>query len=171
MPRSVFASILFIVQFSALAQGEPLDQACPVDPERYVIFTAVHGRFPYTKEKLDTHATEPGEVERAECMLRSFHRRCEHEDLALRDSLRRTSKWSVTCNFVMVNLDNAYRQYQAGRNGKGDRLLFVNGLCRSNGEQWKQGWWLVEDGGPCYWQAVVNLTQGRIEMLLVNGAS
>ncbi len=71
--------------------------------------------------------------------------------------------------FEVVNLDGSYRQYIGGRDRKGTIWIYVNGFCRTLERDMNTEWIQVHDGGWCYWQALVNLTSGKIEWLYVNG--
>lgn len=145
------------------------DDSCSVSPAHYVIFNGTDQPANFLGKRLTLVVIGSVEVERVECILNDFHDRCTDRSATFRDSLLAASRHNVTGNFGMVNLADAYRQYQAGRNGEGDILVHVNGMCRTDGDRWQESWIFVHDGGPCFWHAVINLTKGTIERLSVNG--
>lgn len=66
--------------------------------------------------------------------------------------------------------DEHQRQYCGLVSGHGERLVFINAFCdRDQQRGWKRHWVFVLDGGDCYWQAVINLTSGRVEWYEENG--
>jgi hypothetical protein len=61
-----------------------------------------------------------------------------------------------------------HRQY-AGFIESGERKIYINAFCDDLGIDWKRSVVVVADGGPCYWQAIYNVTTDEVEMLVVNG--
>ena len=64
-----------------------------------------------------------------------------------------------------------FRQYCVLRDGEGHRIVFLNAICAQAAAKapWQQSWIEVEDGGPCYFQALFDLTTGRVLEFNVNG--
>lgn len=61
------------------------------------------------------------------------------------------------------------RQYVAAINGKGEKEVWVNCLCRESGNTWKTSIIMVDDGGSCYFNLKINLTKGKYYDFVVNG--
>lgn len=66
-----------------------------------------------------------------------------------------------------------FRQYCVMRDGEGHRVVFLNAFCppAAANALWKQYWVEVDDGGSCYFQALFDLTTGRVVEFNVNGES
>jgi hypothetical protein len=63
------------------------------------------------------------------------------------------------------------RQYVAVINQKGEKEVWLNYLCETNGDSWKKGISIVKDGGSCYFHLKVNLTKKIYYDLSVNGVA
>lgn len=59
-----------------------------------------------------------------------------------------------------------YRQY-AGLVVDGERLIYINSFCKEFTD-WQSNVIIVMDGGPCFWNAIYNVTTGEVEHLYVN---
>lgn len=63
-----------------------------------------------------------------------------------------------------------FRQYVAGINGKGEKIVWINFFCGPpKNENWKNEIILVADGGNCYFNIKVNLTERKYYEYMVNG--
>lgn len=60
----------------------------------------------------------------------------------------------------------SYRQY-GGFIENGERKIYINAFCVEL-DNWKRGYVMVMDGGPCFWNAVYNVNTGEVEHLYVN---
>jgi hypothetical protein len=83
------------------------------------------------------------------------------------------------------SLHSAYKQLICFVDGKGDSLVFINGLCKigdypmedSNGklrfyrQDWQNRLITVSDGGDCYWRAFINYSKKKVEWLYANGSA
>lgn len=69
---------------------------------------------------------------------------------------------------ALADQSQGHRQY-AGFIENGERKVYINAFCDDLGIDWKRNVVFVADGGPCYWQAIYNVTTDEIEMLVVNG--
>lgn len=68
-------------------------------------------------------------------------------------------------------IKNYYKQIVVVINRSGEKEAFVNCFCsKPNNESWKKNIGLVEDGGNCYFQLKINLTDGRVVGFSVNGS-
>jgi hypothetical protein len=80
------------------------------------------------------------------------------------------------------SLPNYFRQYVGFRNTAGDRIIWVNALCdikngmvEKNGEHILEPWpWtkeliIVDDGGDCYWNILLNIDKEEYSNFFVNG--
>jgi hypothetical protein len=170
-----FTRILLLLQFALCGYTysahavNTLRDSCAVEPGRYVLFNDTKRQVNFFGDRMTLVQIGAQEVAEVECLVLAFHSQCITETVAFRDSLEQASKGRISSHFAMVDLDNAYRQYQGGKDRKGETLVYVNGMCRTSDDRWKANWVFTHDGGPCYWHAVVNLTTGRIERLSVNG--
>ena len=137
--------------------------------DQYVSLAPLRGFNPFKRKTTSTAMTDEM-VASAEQVLQAYHRRCEHKDDALRDSLQRLGNNRPSSTFAGVDLQRAYRQYACGVDKRDDVLLYVNGFCEvEHFPCWKSRWVFMNDGGPCFFQAVINVTSRTIEMLRVNG--
>jgi hypothetical protein len=62
---------------------------------------------------------------------------------------------------------DGYRQY-VGIVEDGQRKIVVNSMC-TEFDGWEENFIQIEDGGPCFWQALYNVETQEIESLVVNG--
>ncbi|WP_258104493.1 hypothetical protein [Marinoscillum sp. MHG1-6] len=82
------------------------------------------------------------------------------------------------------SLPNYFRQYVGFLNSAGERMLWVNALCdikdgmvENNGEFELQPWpWktepiIVDDGGDCYWNILINIDKQEYSNFYVNGVA
>jgi hypothetical protein len=73
-------------------------------------------------------------------------------------------------NYFVINLDGYSRQYMAVVSPEDERIVYVNCLCRSS-------WYpdldtrliYVYDGGKCYFQLKIDLSQRKIFSFSING--
>lgn len=67
---------------------------------------------------------------------------------------------------------SAYRrQYVAVINGKGQKEVWINFFCSSFGADWKHQVLIVDDGGVCFFQLRINLSNRKAGELLPNGVA
>jgi hypothetical protein len=69
----------------------------------------------------------------------------------------------------LLDLKTHKRQYIAVINDKGEREVWVNCFCRTWDRNWKKEIIMVEDGGVCYFNLKINLTNKKYYELMVNG--
>jgi len=138
-------------------------------PDHHVSLALFKGFNPF-KRKTTPTAISDEIVTTVEQVLQAYHRRCERKDDALRDSLEQLGNDRPSSVFAAVDLGRAYRQYACGVDKRGDVLVYVNGFCQiDHMPRWRSEWVFFHDGGPCFFQAVVNVSKQTIEMLGVNG--
>ena len=140
---------------------------CPVDTAKYIIFDSSNGLQPLVNRKVLLFDAVPQQVDQAECILRSFQRRCAVGGQDLLDSLSGLSN-HVSSHFNEIDLDSSLRQYLGGTDKKGQVLIYLNGLCPGESRIWRSKWVPVKGSGPCSFRAVVNLTNGTIEVLKIH---
>ncbi len=83
---------------------------------------------------------------------------------------------------TLQSMKRYYRQYAFYINDEGQRIVDINALCEilqypeetAKGIIWQKDDWkntinLVLDGGPCYWQVKINLTEQDYFDFSVNG--
>lgn len=62
-----------------------------------------------------------------------------------------------------------YKRQYAGILEGGERKIFVNGFCWTDGDSWTSQTYIVMDGGDCYFAAVFNVDRQRFERFRFNG--
>jgi len=64
-----------------------------------------------------------------------------------------------------------YRQYVGFVDSNGNRIIFINAVCKSYGQKsdLKKNWIFVLDGGSCFYQIKVDLTNKKCIDFSVNG--
>ena len=69
-----------------------------------------------------------------------------------------------------IDLKNYKRQYVPFTNSKGEKKVYVNCFCLSGGNfiEWKKLMHIVDDGGSCFFNVIINLTTIECEQLNVN---
>ena len=69
-----------------------------------------------------------------------------------------------------LNLNKFKRQYVSTINEKGEKEIWVNFFCNDwNNDKWKLKIMTVKDGGNCYFNIKVNLTDKTYSDLRING--
>lgn len=143
--RSILICALFAIGFCAKCWGQ---HRARVNPDYCAFFSLDDIGEPFVGYPLTSVKVETRQIEEAEALLM--------------DTLQREH----------LEPQRYFRQYVAGRTASGEHIIYVNALCRSGSaqhEDWKHRWLSVEDGGDCYWQAVINLDTGRVLLFQVNG--
>jgi hypothetical protein len=69
-------------------------------------------------------------------------------------------------------MEKSYKkQLVAVTNKDGDKEVWVNCFCDTLNKNWRKEILLVQDGGRCYFNFKINLTQNKCYHLIVNGES
>jgi hypothetical protein len=70
-----------------------------------------------------------------------------------------------------IDLKKYKRQYVPFIDTKGDRKVYVNCFCTSDWgfDYWKKTLVQVDDGGSCFFQLIINLTELKYEQFSTNG--
>lgn len=129
---------------------------CPVDPTKAAVLP--FARTLLTEPDLrPAAAPSPNELQAAECLL---------DD--------RIAQWnafeSYSKDLIIRDTRDYYRQYCALQDADGHRLVYVNAFCGTwHLDRWKAQWVMVDDGGTCYFQALIDLTARKVRMFAVNG--
>ena len=71
----------------------------------------------------------------------------------------------------LIKLRKYKRQYIPVINEKGEKEVWVNCFCQSNGDRWKKEAVMVLDGGNCYFNLKINLSSGACYDIMVNGVA
>ena len=71
---------------------------------------------------------------------------------------------------LMKPLSTYRRHYVAIINGKGQKEVWVDCFCGSY-EGWRQDVEIVDDGGACFFELWINLTEKKIERLIPGGSA
>lgn len=69
-----------------------------------------------------------------------------------------------------INSNDYFRQYIVIENNRGEKEVWINFLCEvGQGDQWKEEVIIVDDGGECYFNIIINLTKKTIIRFIING--
>lgn len=103
----------------------------------------------------------------------------EIEEILINAIIENKSDFWITLDETSVKYYG--RQYFFFENNERDSMVFINAFCKindiptdSNGIiklkpfDWKTKFMIVEDGGECYWKALINKSKKNYEYLLVN---
>lgn len=73
--------------------------------------------------------------------------------------------------FEYIDLGKYKRQYMPFQNKRGEKVVWVNCFCISNMDfpDWKKAIVIVDDGGSCFFNVIINLTTKKYEHLFING--
>jgi hypothetical protein len=69
----------------------------------------------------------------------------------------------------ILDLKNYKRQYVCAINHKGEKIVWVNCFCNSNGKNPKKQIISVNDGGNCFFGLYINLTNETYYDFIING--
>ena len=78
-------------------------------------------------------------------------------------------------NLFVINLKDYKRQYVVIENSKGEKEIWINCLCNefcdrfSDRDSWQKSVGIILDGGNCFFQLKINLTQKKYYDFYVNG--
>jgi len=64
-----------------------------------------------------------------------------------------------------------YKQFITVVTSKKEKLVWVNCMCEVTGNEWKKSIPITLDGGSCYFQVKINLTQNIVYYFSVNGVA
>jgi hypothetical protein len=70
---------------------------------------------------------------------------------------------------IDMNKEKYKRQYVAVTNKKGEKVVWINCLCQTHGDNWKTSLIMVDDGGSCFFNLKINLAKEKCYDLSVNG--
>jgi hypothetical protein len=78
-------------------------------------------------------------------------------------------KYKLDRNNFFINLINYRRQYIATLNINGEKEVWINCFCEKPLKNWRKELVMVFDGGNCFFNLKINLTQNNYYELFVNG--
>jgi hypothetical protein len=78
-------------------------------------------------------------------------------------------KYKLDKNNFFIDLINYKRQYIATLNINGEKEIWINCFCDKPPKNWRKKLVMVLDGGNCYFNLKINLTQNNYYELFVNG--
>lgn len=150
---ALLITFAFVISAEGLAQDAP---RCPVDPARTAVLPFEGTLLPGTEVRPAAAPTQD-DIQAAECLLAD-----------------RVAQWnafeSYSKDLTIHDTRDYYRQYCALQNAAGHRLLYLNAFCGTwHLSRWKAQWIMVEDGGTCYFQSLIDLTSRKVLMFSVNG--
>lgn len=69
-----------------------------------------------------------------------------------------------------INSNDYFRQYIIIENNRGEKEVWINFLCEvGENDKWKNKVIIVDDGGKCYFNIIINLTKKAINRFIING--
>jgi hypothetical protein len=74
----------------------------------------------------------------------------------------------------VASADNYNLQFVSVVNDQKQKIIWINALCRNSNsydDKWKKSIIRVKDGGSCYFNLYINLTEKSYENFIVNGES
>ncbi len=80
------------------------------------------------------------------------------EEMNIADSLLLKSVENYNKENKPINLRNYVRQYVVSLNNSGKKIITIYGSCSINGDLWRRSLLSVKDGGDCYFEIEINLT-------------
>jgi hypothetical protein len=87
----------------------------------------------------------------------------------LQETVAKHNRTTKSAAYRIGSLRKFYFQLVAFTNEKGEKQVWINALCDVAGTRWKDNLVDVQDGGNCYWQVRINLTQKTAGQVQVNG--
>lgn len=72
-------------------------------------------------------------------------------------------------DYKIMALDFYKIQYIPYVNEQGEKEIFINGFCSSEGMRWKRSLVFTDDGGNCYFSLRINLSTGECLNVSTNG--
>lgn len=155
MPRSplILALVLYIIISLTACADKPKATYPDALRKDQQVDTALIAVIPYTGEWLPGKNNKPAtltmdEMKQIESLLKSCARNSKVIDL---------------------KRGNYKRQYVAVTNDEGEKIVWINCFCQTDGENWKTSIIMVHDGGSCYFHLKVNLTKGVYYDFWMNG--
>jgi hypothetical protein len=73
--------------------------------------------------------------------------------------------------FVIMPLMKYKMQFFPVTNAQGQKEVWINCLCQTYNDDWKNRVIMVEDGGNCYFSIKINLTTKSYSQLMINGSA
>ena len=77
--------------------------------------------------------------------------------------------WNYDINQFIIDLKKHKRQYVAIFNSTGEKEVWINCFCDTWNKNWRKSIAIVCDGGNCYFQLKINITQKKYYDFYVNG--
>ena len=125
-----------------------------------------NGRF---KNAKPTNLTK-SEIEKIEPILeKAIAENNERQKEYVKNHNEKNPKYQMTENGFELDLNKTYyRQYFPVLNEKGEKEIWINFIC-SLKDNWKTDLIIVMDGGNCYFNIKINLTNKTYSELSING--
>lgn len=166
MKKTILPLILTLGSFTFKHQSHPQIDGCShFDESKGVIFPIekliVNLNFQWT------NAT--GLCEDFEIIQNHLDREINAYNSKLKqvDSLNLSPK-TIKIQYRLINSKEYVYQYAFGIDSLQEKHVFVNTVCLSKAKHWKDYLILVDDGGSCYFNLIINLTQNKLDRFVVN---
>jgi hypothetical protein len=110
------------------------------------------------------------EIEEVELLMKKCITEYNREQEAQFEKMKRDlPKLKLKKEDFLISLDNYYRQYVPMINEKGEKEIWINCFCADFDTEWKNQLILVDDGGNCFFNLMINLDGMSFYDLMVNG--
>jgi hypothetical protein len=92
-----------------------------------------------------------------------------------RDSLFAATGGRIRPECLTRDWSSFFRQYAGERTQSGKRLIHINAMCSRPTDfpgiplDHSSSWWIVNDGGDCYFQAIADLSSRQVIRFSVSG--
>lgn len=109
----------------------------------------------------------------SEQLLNNEIRTFNEEGQIRKDSLKKKfPNYQFFENQFSINLEEYRRQYIVVTAPTGEKLLHINFFCGPDGfEYWKDEYVIVDDGGNCFFQVIINISKKKLVEFYVNGVA
>ena len=147
-----------------------LEQTFNLPKSEYVILpfdTAWHWIFKNAKQA-ELSEAELSEIEKLMTFAVDENNKEQQRALAQHNQNHPNDLWKETG--YELKLNGSKRQYIAVTNNKGEKEIWINLFCGGSGNgHWRSDILIVSDGGNCYFNLKVNLTNKTFSELSING--
>ena len=150
----------------------------PIDTSRYVVLKFDTSRDNHLFKSVDKPMNlSASEIAKIEMMIAKKVTEYNKTENAFQDSMnkkiyRKEPVNAVAFDNLIHRPEKYYKQFLAIINPKGEKEVWVSCFCdKQDNTYWKKDWVNVDDGGSCYFQIKINLTNNTVLGFYVNGVA
>jgi hypothetical protein len=169
MLKTISLLIFPIIFFTACKTARETNRASVeeimyLDSLRYGILPFDAGYFK-VKDPKETTLSYPERIQLENILASYFEKKWNPELMKNADSV-----WIIQTygKDYKINLARYVRQYIPALDDDGNKIVFVNCVCNTNGRDFRKEMIFVADGGKCYFHLYINLTKKTIYDLYIN---